>query len=130
MSSIYFDITSTTQFDLLTKSSHVCVIDFHAHWCGPCKILSPKLENTVKSDKLLMKKTLLNVPNVTFADVNGKITFIKINVDDFGEIAQIFKIKSIPHIAFYKDGKLQEKVIIGPKCEEIIQYIKELVDSD
>ena len=130
MTSIYFDITDATQFDLLTKSSYICVIDFHAHWCGPCKILSPKLENFVKNDQSLMKKILLNTPNVTLADVDGKITFIKINVDEFGEIAQIFKVKSIPHVAFYKNGKLQEKVIVGPKCDEIVQYIKELIESD
>jgi len=126
--SIYFDIKNTDQFDLFTKSSHICVVDFHAHWCGPCKILSPKLENIIRNDEDLANEVLMNLPNIqlTNKDANKKITFVKINVDNFGDLAQIFKVSSIPHLAFFKNGNLQEKVIIGPKCDEIVAYIKKL----
>lgn len=125
---IYFDITNIDQFDLFTKSSHICIVDFHAHWCGPCKVLSPKLENMIRNDKDLYEDVLINIPNtqLTNKDANGKITFVKINVDNFTELAQIFKVTSIPHIAFFKDGTLQQKIIVGPKCDEIVTYIKKL----
>jgi len=129
--SIYFDIKNTTQFDLFTKSSHVCVIDFHANWCGPCKVLSPKLENAILQDKYFANKVLINSSHTQFTscDANGKIVFIKINVDDLQNIARLFEVSSIPHIAFYKNGNLQEKVIAGVKCDEIVSYIKNLVDT-
>lgn len=57
------------------------VLDFYAEWCGPCKMLSPVLEEI--SDEYA-----------------GKVDFYKINVDKEGELASMFRIYSIPTLVF------------------------------
>lgn len=69
--------------------SRPALIDFYAEWCGPCKMLSPVLEEL--SDE--------------FA---GKVDFYKINVDEEEELSSLFGIRSIPTLIFVPmDGKLQ-----------------------
>ncbi|MEX0848840.1 MAG: thioredoxin [Candidatus Dependentiae bacterium] len=61
------------------------VVDFYADWCGPCKSLAPKF--------------------VSLSNECSKVTFIKVNVDSYKEISQQFKVRSLPSILFFKDGK-------------------------
>lgn len=70
-------------FDSIIGSGKV-VVDFYADWCGPCKMLGPVVEEVSKEHK--------------------DITFLKVNVDDFGEIAMRFGIMSIPCIKVFEDG--------------------------
>ena len=58
-----------------------CVIDFYADWCGPCKMVSPVLENLAK-------------------EYNGKIDIFKVNTEEELELASAFGIRSIPSILF------------------------------
>lgn len=65
------------------------LIDFYAEWCGPCKMLSPVLEEVSEE----------------FA---GKVDIYKINVDEEEELASLFGIRSIPTLIFVPmDGKMQ-----------------------
>ena len=66
------------------KSDRLCVIDLYADWCGPCRMLSPILEEL----------------EAEYADVK----FCKINVDNEPALAQIFKVESIPLVAFVKSN--------------------------
>jgi len=68
-------------FDSLI-SNGVYLVDFYAEWCGPCKMLGSVLE-TLEND----------------------INIIKVNVDEYGELASRFKVMSIPHLVFFKNGK-------------------------
>ncbi|HOW82277.1 MAG TPA: thioredoxin [Spirochaetota bacterium] len=58
-----------------------CIIDFYADWCGPCKMVSPVLEQLAK-------------------EYDGKINIYKINTEQEQELAGIFGITSIPSILF------------------------------
>ncbi len=58
-----------------------CIIDFYADWCGPCKMLTPILEEISK-------------------EYEGKIDIYKINTEDEQELAAIFGIRSIPSMLF------------------------------
>ena len=65
------------------------LIDFYAEWCGPCRMLSPVLENL--SDEYA-----------------GKVDFYKVNVDEENELASHFGIRSIPTLIFInKNGQTQ-----------------------
>lgn len=67
------------------------VVDFFATWCGPCKILSPRL------DKLA-------------AEFGDKIKFVSVNVDKSPELANRFKVEGIPTVLYFgKDGKPAER---------------------
>ena len=76
--------------DLVKKGNHL--VDFYAEWCGPCKMMGNVLE-TIEPK------------------IEGKADIIKINIDNFSELAEEHKVMSIPTLVFYKDGeKVDEEV--------------------
>lgn len=85
------------------------VIDFFAHWCGPCKVLSPKIDELKK-------------------EYQGKVNIVKIDVDEHPEIASEYGIRSIPTILFFKDGKKVGEPIMGNNPKEIKNKIEEMVN--
>lgn len=62
------------------------VVDFHATWCGPCKMISPVLEELSLSDA-------------------NRLVIVKVDVDDCEEVAQTYKISSMPTFVFVKNGQ-------------------------
>ncbi|EGV66374.1 thioredoxin trx1 [Yamadazyma tenuis] len=84
-------ITKKEEFDEALKHSGLVVVDFFATWCGPCKMIAPMLDK--------------------FSAEYTSAKFIKVDVDDFGQIAQEYEISSMPTILFIKDGKVVTKVI-------------------
>jgi thioredoxin len=83
------------------------LIDFYAEWCGPCKMLSPVLEELSK-------------------EYAGKIDIYKINVDEEDELATYFSIRTIPTLIFVPmNGKLQRvKGAIGkPQLQEAVEKV-------
>ena len=78
------------------KSDKKVLLDFLATWCGPCMMLSPTVDEVANE-----------VSNVKFG---------KINVDEQGELAQQFRISSIPTLVVVKDGKVvKQSVGLIPK---------------
>ena len=107
----------TKVFDYETKAKweyegeKPCIIDFYADWCGPCKMLSPIIEEVSK-------------------EYNGKVDIYKVNTDNEQELAGLFGITSIPSILFVpmlKEPTITTGVI--PK-ESFNKAIKELFDID
>jgi thioredoxin 1 len=68
------------------QSSNPVLVDFWAPWCGPCKMAAPVLEELSK-------------------EYEGKITVMKVNVDDNQQTAQQFGVMSIPTTILFKNGK-------------------------
>jgi thioredoxin reductase (NADPH) len=80
------EITSQEQFDEAIKDSSVAVyVDFYAPWCGPCKQLHPKFE------KLAQK-------------LSGTAKFLKVNVDTQSELADKYKIQSLPTVLLFNNN--------------------------
>lgn len=95
-------------FNKVTNSDKIVIIDFFAVWCGPCKKLSPMLEEFSK-------------------EYNNKIKVVKIDVDKNPLISQHFRIESIPLLLFYKDGKLVNQVMGLPEKTELKTEIEKLI---
>jgi thioredoxin 1 len=91
-----------------TISKNLVVIDFFAEWCMPCLIMAPILEEM--KDKF-----------------KGKIEFAKVNVDDNSELANKFKIVSIPTLVIFKDGKEIERIIGTIAAEQLEEKLKKLL---
>ena len=79
-----------------------CIVDFYADWCGPCKMLLPVLDE------------------IDFTDV------IKVNVDEYPEIAKRFGIMSIPSLLFFKNGLEQDREIGYRGIDEIKDTFKKM----
>jgi len=75
------------EFNVLTKKEGIVLIDFFANWCGPCKMLTPVLEQ-------FAEKTA------------GEVEIYKVDVDDNPELCGQFNISSIPTLLFFKNGNL------------------------
>ena len=69
-----------------TVANGVTLVDFWAEWCGPCKMLTPIIDELV-------------------GEYDGKATISKVNVDEASELAQQFGVSSIPTLLVMKDGK-------------------------
>ncbi|HEY3241575.1 MAG TPA: thioredoxin [Acidimicrobiia bacterium] len=96
-------------FDETVNGSEVPVlVDFWAEWCGPCKMITPVLEEIAKEQ-------------------TGKITIVKLNVDDNPDTARRFEVMSIPTLMLFHKGSL-EKRLVGARSKtqlmaEIAQFI-------
>lgn len=85
-------ITEENFEEEVIKSNIPVLIDFWAEWCGPCKILSPTVDELAK-------------------DYEGKLKVGKINVDEQGNLAMRYNVMSIPTLKFFKDGNIVGELV-------------------
>jgi thioredoxin 1 len=85
-------IATNTSFDGLLEDEKLVIVDFWATWCGPCRMLSPLLDEVEE-------------------EMADKITVVKVNIDDADEIAMRYRIMSIPTLLFFKGGELVDKSV-------------------
>jgi len=123
MSKFFFNLqneSDETLFYQLIKAK-ICVVDFSASWCMPCKKLSYDLESNIPNQQKIIDNLLLPTNNLN--NIQNKIVFVKINVDELSNLTTLFNVKGIPHIVFFKDGILQKQIINGNNASEVIQTI-------
>jgi thioredoxin 1 len=85
---------STFDEDVLQSSSAV-LVDFHADWCGPCKMMAPVIDQIA-------------------ADYEGRLTVGKLDVDAAQGIAMRYGIMGIPTLGFFRDGQLVDRLVGYP----------------
>lgn len=98
------DLTDAT-FDKALKDNPYIMVDFWAPWCGPCRFVSPVLEELAK-------------------DYAGKVTLGKVNVDENPMVSNRFMISSIPTIKFFKNGEEVDTMIGAAPRPYIEQRLK------
>ena len=77
-------------FDSTIKENDVVLVDFYADWCGPCQSLIPRLESLAGT-------------------YEGKAKIVKVNVDQNRELSELFGVRSIPALFYFKNGELAGK---------------------
>ena len=85
------ELINNNNFNDTINNNSVTVVDVYADWCGPCKMITPLLEQ--------LSNELTNVK------------FVKLDADADTELVRSFGIQSIPTILFFKDGDLKQKLI-------------------
>ena len=89
---------------VLNSKDELIVVDFFASWCGPCRMISPILEEVCDTNEVKM---------------------YKVNTDDEGELAQRNGVLALPTVMLFKDGKEIAKFVGFRPYDEIETFIKQ-----
>ena len=92
------------KFETIINEDRPVIIDFHALWCGPCKVQSPILKQIAD-------------------ELGDRVKVIKIDIDQNQEIAGRFNIRSVPTLMIFKNGEVkyqQAGVHTGPELMKIV----------
>ena len=82
----------TADFAAAVEAAPLAMVDFWAEWCGPCKMLSPVIEELAQ-------------------EFDGKVLVGKVNVDEEPDLARRFGVMTIPTVVFLKNGKEVERKV-------------------
>lgn len=74
-------------FGELIKNKQPVLVDFHATWCGPCKMMAPELQRFAQNN-------------------TGKLRVVKIDIDKNEQTARQFNIQGVPTLILFKEGKV------------------------
>ena len=90
------------------KSDKPVLVDFWAEWCGPCKQISPTVNEVAK-------------------EYQGKAIIGKVNIDHHPSIASDYGIRSIPSLLVFSDGKVQQQIVGAVGKGELIEALDKLL---
>ena len=82
----------------------VTLVDFHAEWCGPCRMLGPVLEQVAK-------------------EMSGKANFGKIDIDTEQKTAAQFQVTSVPTLILFKDGREVNRLVGLRDADAIKEFV-------
>ncbi|MBP1630017.1 MAG: trxA1 [Bacteroidetes bacterium] len=98
-------ITDATFESEVLKSDKLVVLDFWAEWCGPCRQISPIIEELA-------------------TEYEGKVVIGKVDVDGNTEVTSKFSIRNIPTVLFIKNGELVEKLVGAQSKAKFVETIE------
>jgi thioredoxin 1 len=98
-------VESDNHLSELLGEHEVVLVDFHAEWCGPCKMLEPTVEEIA-------------------AETDA--TVLKVDIDDLRTVAQEAGVRSVPTLAFYRDGQEAERVVGVQDKSDLVGIIDQL----
>ena len=101
-------VTDATFDNEVLKSSTPVLVDFWAEWCGPCKMISPVLEEIADEHK-------------------GKLTIAKLNVDENPDVAMRYGVMSIPTLALFIGGVEKKRLIGAMPKRNIVNELSEFI---
>ena len=104
------DLTNENFENEVLKSETPVLVDFWAPWCGPCKVISPLVDQIAQ-------------------DYSGKLKVAKLNVDDNSQIAMTYGIMSIPALKIFKGGKVVSEIIGAQPKESIARIVDVAINA-
>jgi thioredoxin 1 len=94
----------------VTRAAGPVIVDFFATWCGPCKRLSPMLDNLA-------------------GPLTNRVKFLKVDVDESANLARQFEVHGVPTLIFFKEGKAVDKMVGLPTKEALKEKLESLASS-
>jgi thioredoxin 1 len=102
--------TQAKTFNELISGDQPVLVDFFATWCGPCKMMQPILEDTVKQ-------------------VGDKVKVIKVDVDKNPLAASKFQVRGVPTIILFKNGKVLWRQSGVVPVQQLVKVVEEYVSE-
>ncbi len=101
-------IVRLSDFKDLVNSGKPVIVDFYANWCGPCKLLAPRLE--------------------TLSKEHTNVTFVKVDVDSAAELTEEYQVSAMPTVLGFHDGKKVDMVVgfNNTKITELVQKLSRI----
>ena len=93
-----------SNFNETILANRIVLVDFWASWCGPCRMVSPVIDQLA-------------------AEYDGEVLVGKVNVDDEGALAAEYAVVSIPTVILFKDGKPVEKLVGAHSLDDYADMI-------
>ncbi|GBE90732.1 thioredoxin [Nostoc cycadae] len=96
------------EFNTLLTQEKILVVDFTATWCGPCRLISPLMEQLAE-------------------EYQGRAKVVKVDVDNNKPLFKQYGLRSIPAVLIFKDGDLVEKIVGVSPYEEFSGAVEKLL---
>ena len=98
-------LINSSEFSGLLQEDKLLVVDFYATWCGPCKKLSPTLDEVSE-------------------ELGEQVNIVKVDVDESEDLAMDYGIRTVPTVLFFKNGQQVDKFVGALPKSEIVAKIQ------
>ncbi|KAM6957902.1 thioredoxin, mitochondrial [Aplochiton taeniatus] len=106
---VSFNVQDHEDFtDRVINSELPVLIDFHAQWCGPCKILGPRLEKAIAKQK-------------------GKVTMAKVDIDDHTDLAIEYGVSAVPTVIAMRGGDVIDQFVGIKDDDQLDSFVSKLI---
>ncbi len=102
------NVTDSNFEELVLNSDKPAIVDFWAEWCGPCRMITPIIEELAE-------------------EMDGKAVISKLNVDENPEICAKYGIRNIPTILFFKGGEIVDKQVGATQKNVLLEKLNALM---
>ncbi|KAG7325937.1 hypothetical protein KOW79_010862 [Hemibagrus wyckioides] len=106
---ISFNVQDNDDFtERVINSDLPVLVDFHAQWCGPCKILGPRLEKAVAKQK-------------------GRVAMAKVDIDDHTDLAIEYGVSAVPTVIAMRGGDIIDKFVGIKDEDQLDSFVNKLI---